>query len=309
MRLALRLSIAATFATAAFAVSTESHAQVTGWKNDSVPIANAERQLVLPDMTLAPRFDVTFDHIEIATFAGNGASLELGGQFGLMGDLEFEVTAVSLIVGELATTPVAPIDDAGSFGFGGLESGADWGVFRLGATLRFLANETVEIGGRFRFLVDNNAIVGLNFGLPVRIHLGKVARIDTGLDLHPRFQTSGGGVLFGGDDVVFGLIGVGDNPLRPTPGIPLDFVVNPIEQFWLSAGTGFGVYDVTEDDSIFIPVSLGLGGTIANGDKALVDIGANFAFPLLFVPANSDDKALTNLWQVGLGAKLYLPVK
>jgi hypothetical protein len=301
MHLIHRLSIATAVAAAAFAVSTESHAQITGYKNDSVPIAQAKRQLVLPDLTLAPRFDVTFDHFEVTGGAANGASLELGAQLGLLGDIEVEATVISLIVGEAATTPITLIDDAGSFGFRGLQSGADWGVFRLGGTLRFLANDVVEIGGRFRFLIDNNAVIGLNFGLPVRIHLGDIARLDTGIDLHPRFPTSGG-------DPVFGLLGVDDNALRPSPGIPLDFVVNPIEALWLNIGTGFGVGDVSEDNSIFIPLELGIGGTIAKGDDALVDIGANFAFPALFTPAE-DDKAFTNVWQVGLGAKGYIPLK
>ncbi len=301
MRTMQRLSIVTALAAAAVVVSDESHAQITGYENDSVPVAQAKRQLVLPDLTLAPRFDVTFDHFDFAGGAANGASLELGAQLGLLGDLELEATVVSLIVGEAATTPITLIDDAGSFGLGGLESGADWGVFRLGGTLRFVATDVVEIAGRFRFLVDNNAVIGLNFGLPVRIHLGDVARLDTGIELHPRFPTSGG-------DPVFGLLGVDDNVLRPSPGIPLDFVVNPIEALWLSVGTGFGAADVTDDNTIFIPLELGIGGTIAKGKAALVDIGASFAFPALFTPAE-DDKAFTNVWQVGLGAKGYLPLK
>jgi hypothetical protein len=301
MRSMTRLLFAAPLGFAAFAWANTSHAQITGFKNDDVPVAQAQRQLVLPDMTLAPRFDTTFDHIEGFGGAANGASLELGAQFGLLGDIELEATVISLYVGEIAVSPITIVDDPGSIGVGGFQSGADWGVSRFGGTVRFFANDVAEIGGRFRFSVDNNAYIGLEFGLPVRIHLGDVARLDTGLFMHPVFPTSGG-------DPLFGLRDIDDNALRPSPGIPLELVVNPIEQLWLNISTGFAVTDVTEDQSIYLPLEMGIGGTIASGKRALVDIGANFAFPILFTPG-SDDKATTNIWQVGLGAKVFLPVK
>jgi len=301
MKIMLHILVAAPLGLAVFGYATDGFAQITGYKNDEVELSQAKRQLVLPDMTLAPRFDVTFDHFEVQNTAANGATMELGAQFGLLGDLELEATVISLMVGELAVTPMTLLDDPGTIGFGGFESGADWGVSRFGGTLRFLATDVAEIAGRFRFSVDNNAIIGFEFGLPIRIHLGDIARLDTGFFMHPRIPTGGG-------NAAFGLLDIDDNALRPSPGIPLELVVSPVETFWLNVSTGLAVPDVTEDNTIYLPLELGLGGTIAKGRAALVDISANFSFPTLFTPG-FDDKATTNIWQVGLGAKAFIPVK
>lgn len=299
LRLARRLLVAAPFAAAVFALSVDATAQITGEKNDTLPVPYARRPLTLPHMVLAPELTVSLTHLEFEGFInGNGAALDLGGSFGLLGDIELEATVISLAMGDFIWAPT---------GLLGANNDFDWGVSRFGATLRFLASDAFEMGGTLRLMVDNSATFGINFGVPMRIHGGDVLRIDTGI-----FATglvNDPGIRLGlGNSEVFSLTTTDGNPLGPDPGIPLDLYINAIPQLFFNLGTGFGVLDVSEDQTIFIPLELGVGGTIAGRDEPLVDIFASFSFPALFLPASDGDQAFTNLWQIGLGAKGFVPL-
>lgn len=129
---------------------------------EKMPLPFAQRPLTLPRMTLAP--EVSFDVAHVA-FGGLGSAIgvgmEIGARFGILDDLE--VGAV-----------VLPLEFSPDFAYGNP---------RLEATFRFLKG-TVEMGARLRTIFglhSGNTGVILEPGLPILIHIGEAARIDTGV--------------------------------------------------------------------------------------------------------------------------------
>lgn len=276
----------------------EGFAQITDRHLDKLPTPYVDRPLTLPEMTLGAELDVSFNHAELAfgpfSEAYNGAFIDIGGRFGILDDIEVEAVVVSLATEEYAIWPI------------GAEAidGADWGMTRLGATLRFFAEDSAEIGARFRFLIDNNATIGLNAGLPIRLRVPGVLRFDTGIAFIGMIQTQS-------EDAQFGLIDVNQNPSAPEPGIPLRLTFQAIEELFIGLNSGFGATDVSEDGSIFFPLGASLGGTVGIGNEMLLDLIGSFNFPLFGIPAANDLDASvgSELWQVGFAGKFYLPIK
>jgi hypothetical protein len=186
----------------------------------------------------------------------------------------FSQTAVIMGVGasiglfDMAEVEVSPFTSALSPTF---EYGAT-----LGGTFRFLDTEMVEMGARLRMLFTTNGIVTTGFA-----------------------GTS--------TDTVVGLSSFGTSPITTAPGIPLELTVNPIDELWIGAGTGFGIGDFgNAGDSIFIPLGLGLGGTIPVDDRPLVDIGTGFGFPLFISTLPGADTIVSEIWQVNIAARANL---
>lgn len=267
-------------------------AQVTGKHLDKLPTPYVDRSLVLPEMWVTGELDASYTHFE-AGFLGafNSGWIDIGGAFGVLDDLEVEAALISLATEDgVALTPIAAFDPI---------DGADWGMTRLGATFRFLADDAVEMGARFRFLIDNNATIGLNGGVPILLHAGGVIRLDTGLGFVGRLPTQGG-------DPSFALVDVNSNPMGPEAGIPLRLAIQAIDELWLGVNTGFGVLDVSDEDSIFLPLGASVGGSIPI-DPLLLDVTAAFNFPVFVAPTGRDTEERVNseLWQVGLAAKAH----
>lgn len=285
-----------TFATAAL-VPSVAFAQITGQHLDELPTPYVDRPLTLPQMHGAAGLDVTFNHLDLGPFldALNGSLIELNANFGVLDDLELEAAIFSLATEEVAMWPMGlePID------------GADWGMSRFGATVRFVAEEAVEVGARFRLLVDNNAHVGLNFGIPVRVHVPGVFRMDTG------FAFTGNIAGRAPEASTFGIFDVNVNPSAPEPGIPFRFAFQPIDTLWLGFNTGFGVLDVENEDSIFFPLGFSLGGTIPIKRAIKLDLAGSFLFPLFIAPAGDDLEStiISELWQVGLDARVHFDLE
>jgi hypothetical protein len=166
---------------------------------------------------------------------------------------------------------------------------------------RFVAQEAVEVGARFRLLVDSNAHVGLNFGLPVRVHVPGVFRLDTG------FAFIGNIAGRDPDLSTFMIADVSVNPSAPDAGIPLRFMFQPVETFWLGFNTGFGALDVETEESIFFPLGFSLGGTIPIKSSIKLDLAGSFLFPFFIAPAgdNLEETIISELWQVGLDARVF----
>lgn len=288
----LSCSVLVAIAGAVVAIAGTAEAQVTGKELDKLPTPYVERPLVLPEMWVTGELDATFTHLDpdsdgFGSFTANGGWVDIGGAFGVLDDLEVEATLISLVTEEIGYSPI------GAY----LPDGADWGMSKFGVTFRFLAIDAVEMGARFRFLIDSNATLGFNGGLPIRIHAGNVFRLDTGLGFIGAVPTKGG-------DPAFGLIDVNQNPMAPEAGIPLRFAIQAIDELWVGANTGFGVGNVSDEDSIFMPLGASLGGTIPI-DPLLLDVTGNFNFPLFVHPTGRDteERVITELWQVGLTAK------
>lgn len=284
---------------ACLGVASPALAQITGKQTEKTEKPFVERSLVVPEMTVMGELDASFTHMELGdgdfSLTLNGGFIDLWGKLGVLDDLEVELVVLSLLTEEGGLMPTS-ID---------AENDADWGLFRAGATLRLLATDPAELGLRFRLLVDNNAVVGLNGGVPVLVRGGDVVRLDTGVAWVGRVNQTAS--LFGvGSDASFGLVDVNTLPMGPEPGIPLRLSIQAIEELWIGLNTGFGAWDVTEDDSIFLPLGASIGGTI-DAEPLLLDILGSFNFPLFIAPAGDDTDAIiqSEIWQVGLGARGY----
>lgn len=301
MKLSPTLPVASSLVAAALALLSprEAAAQITGQHEDTLPLPHVARPLTLPEMHVRAELDGTYSHIESGPAAANGGALEIGGAFGLFDDVELEAVLVSLELGEFALTPLNLdlVDDI------------DWGVSRFGATVRFVASDVAEVGGRFRLFIDNHAALGFGPGLPVVVRGGKVVRLDTGIHGVGRVPTNGA-------NASFGLVDASSVPFSADAGIPLRLSVQAIDELWFGLNTGFGAFDVSEDDSIFLPLGLSVGGSVPLDKDLILDVDASFLFPTFVLPAaqggfgvsDTDAKIGSELWQIGLGGKVFFAV-
>ncbi len=296
--MAPRVAVSALAALSVLAVAPVVSAQVTGKKLDHVPVPYVDRPLTLPALTMAGELDATFTHVELELFGGseafNSGAVEILGSFGLFDDLELEAAIVSFVTEELEFMPTTP-EVVQSM------RGADWGVARFGATFRFFADDYADIGARFRLLIDNNATVAFNPSLPIRVRYPGVFRLDTGVSVIGMIQTQ----------IVrdrFAIIDANSAPMGPDAGVPVKLAFNLVEQVYLGLSSGFGVLDVSDDDSIFFPLGAQLGGTLPLEGNHVLDLAGLFNFPLFFIPSgnNIEQRIGTEIWQVGAQAKIYL---
>jgi hypothetical protein len=244
---------------------------------EKMPLPFAERPLTLPKMTLAPEvgFDVT--HVSIGGFgSATGVGMEIGAHFGILDDLE--VGAV-----------VLPLEFSPDFAYGNP---------RLEATFRFLKG-TVEMGARLRTTFgvhSGNTGVVLEPGLPILVHVGQSARIDTGVFVPMGFGTSPGD-LPAQSNTTIGL------------NIPFQFIYDIIPELHVGANTGLGIYDFGHaGDTMFIPLGVVAGYAIGNEKGPLVDIDPYFRFPYFAIPGagQGQDKIFPGIWQTGIAATVYL---
>lgn len=275
----------------AFAAS----AQITGRGGDEKlePVA-AARPLVLPHLGFEGRGDLSLSHVEGHSLDGQtGVVLEATAAGGVLGDIEIELTVLSIAFGQVLVTPLSEEE---------LQGPADWGMSRLGGTLRFVATDEAELAARFRFLVDNDPTIGLNGSMPVRLHGGRVFRFDTGVSVVGRVPTA--------RDLSpsFGIADVGSMPLAPEAGVPIRMLFQPAEDFFFGLNSGFGIVDVTDDDSIFLPLGAQLGGTLVLGQKLIMDLKGAFLFPTFGQPTfpSMEGRVHSELWQLGFSADVSL---
>ncbi|MEP7125987.1 MAG: hypothetical protein ABJE95_33955 [Byssovorax sp.] len=252
-------------------------AEEGGKGGEKMPLPFAQRPLTLPKMTLAPEVGLEVSHVSIGAFSlGNAVGMEIGAHFGILDDLE--VGAV-----------VLPLEFSPDFAYGNP---------RIEATFRFLKG-TVEIGARLRTtfgLHKGSTGVILEPGLPILIHVGEAARIDTGVFLPMAFSTSPGDLPTSSSTTI-GL------------NIPFQFIYDVIPELHLGANTGLGIYDFGEaGNTIYIPLGFVAGYAIGNEKGPLVDIDPYFRFPYFALPGagSGQDKIYTGIWQTGVAATVYL---
>jgi hypothetical protein len=247
-----------------------------GRAGDPLPISQAQRPLVLPHLTLSPVVAANIYHLDVGAFSQTAVIMGVGASIGLFDMAEVEVSPF--------TSALSPTFEYGA---------------TLGGTFRFLDTEMVA---RLRMLFTTNGI-GISPGVPVRLHATDMVRLDTGL----YFNIVTTGFAGTSTDTVVGLSSFGTSPITTAPGIPLELTVNPIDELWIGAGTGFGIGDFgNAGDSIFIPLGLGLGGTIPVDDRPLVDIGTGFGFPLFISTLPGADTIVSEIWQVNIAARANL---
>ena len=284
-------------------------AQVTGKQDDKLPAAFVDRSLVLPRLWLTSELDGSLSHLESewgpAGSEDNGGWLDLGGAISVLDDLELEATVASINFGSIGISAIGSYRNISNSPFAEVDTApVHWGMAKLGATFRFLAADEVEMGLRFRILVDREATVGLNGGLPVLLHGNRYARVDTGIAFVGRIPKQDG--TFSDTGPSLGLVDVSRNPMAPDAGIPVRVALQPVEEVWFGLNTGIGAFDVTFDESLFVPVGASIGGTIAL-ERVVFDLVAAFNFPALIRPvaAAQGENFYSELWQLGLAFKAH----
>ena len=257
-----------------------------------MPVPYVKRPLTLPAMTLAPELGFAGTHLSFGGFGGDVFGMDFGLAFGILDDLQIEAKPLNVQFGD---------------------PDFDYGAFRVAALYRFLNTEVVEMGAELRFYLDNGANFILNPGMPVRIHGGDIVRVDTGINfglvVANNRSTFGNDVTFGIHDLdqgPFPAIGPWMAGLSPQAGVPVDVAFQIVDFFWAGLGTGFGLLSFEDaGDTIFVPLGLEAGGTIPGDRGPMADIGAGFQFPL-FVQSGGGDAIVTEIWQFGIDAKVYI---
>jgi len=245
------------------------------------PVAYVERPLTLPKMTLSPELDLAITHLDLGGFLGTATVffVELGAAFGITDDFMVEAHPLGIEAGDVDT---------------------DYTRFEVGATYRFLKGP-VEIGGRFRFQVDNAGTLVFNPGLPVRIHGGEIVRIDTGVNFSGVVPTKKD------TDSQAALLGIGtDLLLSAEAGIPVNVAFQIVKPVFVGLSTGYGIVAFSQaGDTSFMPLGFFAGGTVPGDQGPLLDIGASFGFPY-FLLGGSNSNPNTEIWSIGLTGRGFL---
>lgn len=169
----------------------------------------------------------------------------------------------------------------------------------LYARYRFMTGN-VEVGAQaavqiplndYPFMGDYS--FGFSAGLPVLVRLGKMGRMDTGIE---------GEFLFG--DRVDPAGGTSSSMINID--VPLAFNFNVTDNVFLGGRTGLLVRDVTEADFDAFSVPLGIqGGYTLN--KGVADLTAWFKFPA-FLGGDTyyGDTVNLDYWEIGFGANFFV---
>ncbi len=205
----------------------------------------------------------------LPTCGGDTAiGLNLGASFGITDALQIDANVL----------PIA------------LSPEADYGSPRLGATFRFMSGRVIEVGARAGFTLLNagdSRKVGLDLGVPLDAHFGRHGRLSTGAFLN---------VSLLDPDAVIGF----------SSPVILDWNVSATIAIGMLGGINIGTFkDVGE--SLAVPVGLFGMYTVADSqDRAMLDVGASFQFPLFLTPFSDGDAVHTDLWEIGLLARMHL---
>lgn len=227
-----------------------------------LPLSFSRRPLTLTRSTLRLDAELAIAHLE-TTFLGvtassNSVGLGLGAGFGITEDLEVGATVIPLTL-----SPDFKYNAPSVYG-----------------TYRFLRGD-VEVGARLALTLPIDRDFGVSVGVPVLLHLGDAARLDTGAFLDFTFS----------------------DPLGKQLRIPVAFTASINPNLFLGARTGFVFPNF---DSLGMPLGVYVGYTLAGGDGAtpLADITAAFDFPL-FLTSGSGDTIHTGLWTASLNGRIF----
>ena len=245
-----------------------------------MPLAEAQRRLINPPITIDGKFSVPITKIGLGGLGG----AELVGMFFGAG---VSVTNWFKVDATFAPQLLSP-----TFQYGNPE---------VAATFRFVDGETAEVGGRLgvSIPVNDGSPFGLFPSLPLRLHLGDMARLDTGVEASVLVPTAGG-------DPVVGLASARTQPTQLLrAGIPLDLVVSPIDYVWVGAKTGFGILSFeAAGDTIFMPLGFAAGGNIPISDGLILDANYTFEFPTFVLPG-APDAINADVWSMGINTSIH----
>jgi hypothetical protein len=256
-----------------------------------LPVAEAERPITLPRLVLSP--ELGYDVVRLPAFVAPGAvpvsvsaavysNLSLGVSFGIIDDLTVraQVAPLELPIG------------AGSFHYG---QTTEFPGPSVGLTYRFLRGG-VEMGvGVDGTIVTASGLSGASIApsVPVRIHVGKSFRLDTG---------------------VLGLVstisatGVGSSTTTGGLAVPVSALFDITEPLHVGVSTGFLIGDFKRPgETSVVPLGLFAGYAIAGKQGPILDIDPFLTWPTLFTPGVSNTPTMSGNYMIGisLGGFLY----
>lgn len=246
-----------------------------------MPVAFAQRPLTLPSATLAPELDFQVAHVSLFGQSADAVGLSIGGAVGVSDDFTIRATVAPLI----------------------LSPKVQYGSPVIGATYRFLKGD-FEIGGSLDVALgfvnsDNPIKAQIQPGIPMRAHIAKVARIDTGVFvpvlLVEQQSLSPSGASSSSD-------------MKPHVGmsIPVAVNVDVAEPVHVGVQTGFTTLFDDFGKNATIPLTFNAGFAIPGNTGPLVDIQPFFSFPGFLTPGAEGDAVHTNLWTAGVNLTGYL---
>lgn len=241
----------------------------------ALPLAWAERPLTLTAQTIRAdgRFGMRryvirgFDPVTGAVTRSSDVAVELalGAGYGIIDDIE-----VGAEVLPLRLSPRFEYYEPSLYGLFRFVSG----TVDVGALLRI----TFPVEGRFM----------LDAGVPVLVHLGSVARLDTGafFDLTvPRH----------GDRAIFSIL------------VPADLAFNVTPEIFLGIGTALLFPDLEEDGEPVQSLDVFAGYTVPAAQGPLADIRVRFQFPgfVYYGAGEGQDTIVTEEWELVVRANVY----
>lgn len=237
-------------------------------------VAYSQRALTLPQNTL--RADVGFGALHFSFMGTSNTStfLSLSAGFGVMENLEAGISGVRQGPNAASSTSAAigllPFQLTEDFNFG---------LITPYARYRLLADEMLQLAAELTIILPTakNSDFGVLFGVPFRLMLMQMLAIDTGLFFQATFA----------DSTITDLV------------IPLNVVVNVMPALFLMAGIQ---YSFSDFDINVMALNFGAGYTVESDGQPMLDIMAQFGFPLFLYDGNSS----TDLWQLQLVASYRL---
>lgn len=251
------------------------------------PKPYVERSLTLPYKTLAPDIAVSGSG---ATTGDPAVVLSSGLRWGIIDEVELEFTPHSFRI-----TP----DSAYFRPSFGITAGYTGHVFEIAGRARYF----LPIDSAFDLQSGNGA---LQLGAPMAIHLAKWGRIDTGafvlLDFDGgRSSSSTNGVTTTSSSVRAGLIQQQASPFLIDPGIPFNFLFQPVPELWFGVHSGISIFDFSDVANTFaLPLGAEIGITASNDYNPIADLGLRADLPQFFLFGRDGDPVEEKVYQLGL---------
>ena len=237
----------------------------------ALPTAYAARPLVLPRMNLGASANVGVARLCFSVLGmrecNTSARIDATGALGVIDNLEVGVRIFGLQLAPDVEYNGAPL---------------------IYGRYRFIDGD-VELGAELSvsFADFDPFVIGFAIGVPLYIHIAEILAIRTAV----AFLITAGDI----PDPVFGL------------NIPLTVILNIMPTLFVYLTTGFVIRTFDDvENSAGSPLGFGAGYTIeAGGSVPLVDIFAQFGWPL-FLVYGAEDKVFEDLWQIQIGATVYI---
>jgi hypothetical protein len=291
------------FVTASLAAQSSGLARADEELRDSeakvkMPVAYSQRPLTNPAFTLSP--DVGFDVSQLGSLSGVTASsptivsLVLSTSMSFTDDLAVRVTFLPLELSpQVHYGTSSLVNPFLLIGPGG------------GVTFRFV-KRTVEIAASFDFAVSTLSgvqSVGLVPGIPILFHLGKNARLDTGVNF-PILTGSSSTESFNGLTITT------STPTIVMVKAPLSVYVNVIDPLYFGVRTGFemalaGTGATPIAETAEVPLGFVMGCSVPGPRGPLLDFVPFFVWPA-FVNGSGNRTVDVADFDFGLDAIAYI---